>query len=289
MKKKFTLSFLLALSSLFILNSCTKEDQEVDNETQSAVDNAVCEQQFMAIAPVVNEKGINEAGIKKIAASCGTWTILGAIGNTTITPSSNDTIDSNADGFYDNGPVTFEIDYGTTTGCLAFDSLSTKYGKIRITTAKRWSAYNNPVTIDLLNYKINTVNYSAQIIITRLDSVTVTTQINNGNCTNGTWNIDYTGTKTIKQIAGFSTKNNEADDVISITGSSSGKNREGRNFTTNITSALIKKSTCKFMTSGTVDVTPDGFKTRTVDFGNGSCDDDATFTVNGQTISFKLK
>ncbi len=289
MKKKFTLSFLLALSSLFILNSCTKEDQEVDNETQSAVDNAVCEQQFMAIAPVVNEKGINEAGIKKIAASCGTWTILGAIGNTTITPSSNDTIDSNADGFYDNGPVTFEIDYGTTTGCLAFDSLSTKYGKIRITTAKRWSAYNNPVTIDLLNYKINTVNYSAQIIITRLDSVTVTTQINNGHCTNGTWNIDYTGTKTIKQIAGFSTKNNEADDVISITGSSSGKNREGRNFTTNITSALIKKSTCKWMSSGTVDVTPDGFKTRTVDFGNGSCDDDATFTVNGQTISFKLK
>ncbi|MBA4240308.1 MAG: hypothetical protein C0448_06260 [Sphingobacteriaceae bacterium] len=289
MKKKFTLSFLLALSSLFILNSCTKEDQEVDNETQSAVDNAVCEQQFMAIAPVVNEKGINEAGIKKIAASCGTWTILGAIGNTTITPSSNDTIDSNADGFYDNGPVTFEIDYGTTTGCLAFDSLSTKYGKIRITTAKRWSAYNNPVTIDLLNYKINTVNYSAQIIITRLDSVTVTTQINNGHCTNGTWNIDYTGTKTIKQIAGYSTKNNEADDVISITGSSSGKNREGRNFTTNITSALIKKSTCKWMSSGTVDVTPDGFKTRTVDFGNGSCDDDATFTVNGQTISFKLK
>lgn len=289
MKKKITLSFLLAVSSLFILNSCTKEDQEVDNETQSAVDNAVCEQQFMAIAPVVNEKGINEAGIKKIAASCGTWTILGAIGNTTITPSSNDTIDSNADGFYDNGPVTFEIDYGTTTGCLAFDSLSTKYGKIRITTAKRWSAYNNPVTIDLLNYKINTVNYSAQIIITRLDSVTVTTQINNGHCTNGTWNIDYTGTKTIKQIAGYSTKNNEADDVISITGSSSGKNREGRNFTTNITSALIKKSTCKWMSSGTVDVTPDGFKTRTVDFGNGSCDDDATFTVNGQTISFKLK
>lgn len=289
MKKKFTLSFLLALSSLFILNSCTKEDKEVDNETQSAVDNAVCEQQFMAIAPVVNEKGINEAGIKKIAASCGTWTILGAIGNTTITPSSNDTTDSNADGFYDNGPVTFEIDYGTTTGCLAFDSLSTKYGKIRITTAKRWSAYNNPVTIDLLNYKINTVNYSAQIIITRLDSVTVTTQINNGHCTNGTWNIDYTGTKTIKQIAGYSTKNNEADDVISITGSSSGKNREGRNFTTNITSALIKKSTCKWMSSGTVDVTPDGFKTRTVDFGNGSCDDDATFTVNGQTISFKLK
>lgn len=289
MKKNITLSVVFALSSVFLLNSCAKEDKEVDNETQSAVDNAVCEQQFMAITPVVNEKGINEAGIKKIAASCGTWTILGAIGNTTITPSANDTLDSNADGFYDNGPVTFEIDYGTSTGCLASDSFSTRYGVIRITTAKRWTAYNNPVTIDLLNYKINTINYSAQIIITRLDSVTITTQINNGHCTNGTWNIDYTGTKTIKQIGGYSTKTDESDDVISITGNSSGKNRDGRTFTTNITSALIKKSTCKFMTSGTVDVTPDGFKTRTVDFGNGACDDDATYTVNGQTISFKLK
>jgi len=288
MKKNITLSFVLAFSSLFLLNSCTKEDNEVDNETQSAVDNAVCEQQFMAITPVVNEKGINEAGIKKVAASCGTWTILGAISGTNTANVATDTI-VDANGFYQNGPVTFEIDYGTTTGCLAFDSLSTKYGKIRITTAKRWTAYNNPVTIDLLNYKINTIDYSAQIIITRLDSVTVTTQINNGHCTNGTWNIDYTGTKTIKQIAGFSTKNNEADDVISIIGNSSGKNRDGRNFTTNITSALIKKSTCKWMSSGTVDVTPDGFKTRTVDFGSGSCDDDATYTVNGQTISFKLK
>lgn len=288
MKKNITLSLIIAISSLFLLNSCTKEDKEVDTETQSAVDNAVCEQQFMAITPVINEKGINEAGIKKIAASCGTWTILGAISGTNTANVATDTI-VDANGFYQNGPVTFEIDYGTTTGCLSFDNLSTKYGVIRITTAKRWTAYNNPVTIDLLNYKINTINYSAQIIITRLDSVTVTTQINNGHCTNGTWNIDYTGTKTIKQIGGFSTKTDESDDVISISGSSSGKNRDGRNFTTNITSDLIKKSTCKFMTSGTVDVTPDGFKTRTVDFGNGSCDDDATYTVNGQTISFKLK
>lgn len=287
MKKNITLSVVFALSSLFLLNSCTKEDKEVDNETQSAVDNAVCEQQFMAITPVVNEKGINEAGIKKIAASCGTWTILGAISGTNTANVATDTI-VDANGFYQNGPVTFEIDYGTTTGCLSFDSVSTRYGVIRITTAKRWNSYNNPVTIDLLNYKINNINYSAQIIINRLDSVTVTMQVNNGHCTNGTWNIDYTGTKVIKQIAGYSTKNNEADDVISIDGNSSGKNREGRNFTTDITSPLIKKSTCKFFTSGTVDVTPDGFKTRIIDFGSGECDNQATYTVNGQTISFNL-
>jgi hypothetical protein len=84
-------------------------------------------------------------------------------------------------------------------------------------------------------------------------------------------------------------KTDEADDVISITGNSSGKNRLGRTFTTDITSGLIKRSDCKYITSGTLELTPEGLRTRTVDFGNGTCDDDATFTVNGQTISFKLK
>lgn len=286
MKKNIILSVSLIFSALITLNSCKKKT-EVDNETQSVVDNAICEQQFMAITPVVNEKGINQAGIKRTSASCGTWSVLGAISGTNTPNVATDTLDSNGDGFYDNGPVSFQIDYGT--GCLSFDNLSFKTGIIKITSAKRWSTYNNPVTIDLLNYKVNNITYSGQIIITRNDSVTLTTQVINGHCTDGSWNIDYEGTKVIKQIGGYSTKNTEADDVISIDGNSSGKNREGRTFTTSITSSLIKKSNCKYITSGTLDLTPDGFKTRTVDFGNGTCDDDATYTVNGSTVSFKLR
>jgi len=38
-----------------------------------------------------------------------------------------------------------------------------------------------------------------------------------------------------------------------------------------------------------LELTPDGFKTRTVDFGDGTLDDKATFTVDGQTISFTMQ
>ena len=284
MKKNIFLSSILIASSIITINSCKKKT-EVDTETQSVVDNSICEQQFMAIQPVVNEKGITQSGIKK-TTSCGTWSILGAISGTNTPNVTNDTV-VNANGFFQNGPVTFQIDYGT--GCMSSDGLSLKTGIINIKASKRWSVYGNPITIDLQNYKINNVTYTGQIITTKVDSVTLTTQVINGHCTNGTWNIDYAGTKTIKQIGGYSTKGDESDDVISITGNSSGKNRDNRNFTTSITSALIKKSSCKYMTSGTLDLTPDGLKTRTVDFGSGTCDDDATFSVNGQTISFKLK
>lgn len=263
-------------SLLLSVYSCKKKT-EVDNETQSVVDNAVCEQQFMSIQPVINEKGINEKGIKKELAACETFTIL-----------SGDTTDATPkDDIYDSGPVTFQIDYGTV-GCLGSDG-TMKKGKINITTAKKWRVFNHVVTIDLVEYKVNNISYSGQIKITKVDSVTITTEVINGHCTDGTWHIDYAGTKTLKQIGGYSTKNISSDDVFTITGNSSGKNRENRTFTSTITNPLVKKVSCKYITSGTLELTPDGFKTRTVDFGNGNCDDDATFSVNGQTVSFKLK
>ena len=287
MKRNIILSTVLIASSIITLNSCKKK-QEVDNETQSVVDNAICEQQFMAIQPVVNSKGISEKGIKRTMSSCESWNILGALGNATITPSANDTIDVNGDGLYDNGPVTFQIDYGTT-GCLGNDGVL-KYGKINITLAKRWSVLtNNQITVDLVSFKSAGTTYSGQIKITRPDAVTLTVEVINGHCTDGSWNIDYAATKTVKQIGPGVSTPDESDDEIEITGNSTGTSREGRAFSTNISSALHKKSSCKFITSGTLDLTPDGFKTRTVDFGSGTCDDDATYTVNGQTISFKLR
>jgi hypothetical protein len=287
MKKSSIIAFVLIVSSVITLNSCKKKT-EVDNESQSAVDNALCEQQFMAIQPVTNTKGINEAGIKRTTLTCESWAILGALSNGTITPSANDTIDSNADGFYDNGPVTFQIDYGTV-GCIGFDGVY-RTGKLNITLPRRFSyTDSNQVVVDLIGYQANGITYSGQVKVTRANSVTCTVDVINGHCTNGTWNIDYSGTKTITQTGGQSTPNDESDDIISITGSSQGVNREGRAFTSNISNALIKKSSCKFITSGSLDLTPDGFKTRTVDFGNGDCDDKATYTVNGQTIEFTLK
>lgn len=276
MKKIILLSSILVVSSIITLSSCKKKT-EVDTETQSVVDNALCEQQFMAIQPVVNDKGIRENGLKKMAATCETFSVI-----------AGDTTDAAPkDGIYDLGAVTFQIDYGTV-GCVGHDGVY-RTGKINITTLKKWKKYGNIVTVDLIGYKANNVTYSGQIKITLTDSVSITTEVINGHCTNGTWNIDYAGTKTLKQTAGYSTKLDASDDIFSISGNSSGKNREGRNFTTSITNALIKKTNCKWISSGTLKLTPDGFATRTVDFGNGACDDDATFTVNDQTISFKLQ
>ena len=276
---------MIILSSLLIINGCKKKT-EVDNETQSVVDNAMTEQLFMSIPPTVSEKGIKENGIRRTSASCETWTILGAISGTNTPNVATDTIVNTA-GFYQNGPVSFQIDYGTT-GCIGSDGVYRK-GKLKIKTAKRWNKYGNIITVDLIGFNINALTLSGQLKITYADSVTLSTEVINGQCSDGTWQINYSGIKTVKQIAGYSTKLDGSDDIYSIGGSTSGKNREGRSFTTTITNNLIKKSNCKWISSGVLELTPDGFKTRTVDFGNGTCDDDATFSVNGQTLAFKLQ
>lgn len=284
MKTKSIISSILIVSAIISLNSCKKK-AEVDNESQSVVDNAICEQEFMSIQPVVNDKGITQSGIKRTTAALDTFKILGALGNPTITPSANDTV-TNAAGEYINGPVTFQLTY--LNGYIGNDGVA-RTGSINITTLKRWSVLNNTVTVDLSNYKANNVTYSGQIKITKSNATTVTLEVVNGHCSDGTWNIDYAGTKTLTQVGGVNTPGDESDDIYEITGNSTGKNREDRTFTTSITTKLIKKSSCKFITSGTMDLTPDGFKVRTVDFGNGDCDNKATYTVNGQTIEFTLK
>lgn len=78
------------------------------------------------------------------------------------------------------------------------------------------------------------------------------------------------------------------DDRYSITGTANGVNRLGRAFTINITKALVVALDCKWVREGTLELIPDGLDTRTVDYGNGACDNDATVTIRNRTYNIKM-
>lgn len=272
--KKIIVIGLLFVSSIVITQSCKKTTPVVDNETQSVVDNALCEQQFMSIAPNVNSKGAGSpknAGFKT-TTTCGTWSITSA--------NMADT-NTNSVGLYINGPVNFEINY---LGCVDNDGIA-KSGKITLKSTHKWSMLTGTntavatTTVAFGNYTADGVVYDGTVVITKSVN-SLTTKVIGGHCTNSSWNIYYDCDKTL-------TKNANGD--FTISGSSSGTNREGRTFTTNILTPLFKPANYKFITSGTLELTPNGFKTRTVDFGNGTLDNQATFTVDGQTFTFTMK
>lgn len=289
MKKTLYLSAIILFSSILVLNSSCKKKEDtvvVDDETQSVVDNSVCEQEFMRLAPEVSNKG---AGSPKAAGfktnSCGDWICLG-VANPSLTPNvTNDTMVNSQTGMYINGPVKFIADYSTV--CLPLDGV-TRTGTLTVISTGHWKTLNPDsgyVDITFNNYKVSNgtsnITYTGKIHITRPSLTSIRTVVTNGHCSNGTWNIDYAADKTVSVDAAL---------TASIYGTSSGTNRDGVGFTVNTpqSSPLVKKVDCKWISSGVLELTPSGHKTRTVDYGNGTCDNKATFTVNGNTISFDM-
>lgn len=286
--KYFTVIGLALISLSITLGSCKKKE-EVDNETQSVVDNAICEQHFMSVAPTLFLKATGSPkhnGFRVATCGQGTWILVG--NDTTTSHFQNDTV-INISGRYVNGPVNFIIDYNQTSGCPDVDNI-TKLGKIKIKSSHKWSAITTQTintvataTITYVNYVADGITYNGIVTLTRTTNGTIhtiRTQVAGGNCTKDGWNIYYTCDKSIEQ--------NSNGDAL-ITGSSTGINRDGRSFSASVTTPLFKPFNYKYITSGQLDITPDKLKARTVNFGNGTLDNKATFSVGGQIFEFTLQ
>lgn len=92
-------------------------------------------------------------------------------------------------------------------------------------------------------------------------------------------------TELIKGGEDFDPTNN----VYAITGEARGNNRNGREFEAMIKEALIIEVGCPNVTQGVLDITPEELKTRSVDYGDGNCDDDAIVTIGNKTYDIKLR
>lgn len=267
MKKVTYLSLLIAGTiTLFTINSCQKE--KPDTETQSAVDNNICETEFTKMMPRVNDFGINEQGVKSMRSACPTI----------ISP---DTVAS------PGWPRTMVIDYGTT-GCPDTIDGKVRKGQIICSFSNRWHIVGSYVKITLVNFSVNGLVYACDSIIIRHSAATAfQTQVFNGKCTGNGWNLEWACDRTLTQTAGFGDMD-PYNDVFSLTGNANGKNRDGKTYTVNVRTPLVKRSSCSWIESGKVDLTPEGLATRTVDFGNGTCDKKATLTINGNTFTFDM-
>lgn len=290
------------IALLFAFGCKKKETVEVDNETQSSVDNAVADQEYASIVPSVQNHAINTKGTGTSGkltgaalAPCDVLNWLNQTGSSNGYPMA-DTLRTGGDTTKYNKAPLYELDLANASTCPAsFTDGKPRSGKwiVRVTGPLKWAG--NQMIIKLVNHKTNgLITYSCDsIIITTVTSNTLVTKYNvklvNGVCTTANWTIKYSSDRTISHYA----KGNPAgtDPVTEVFGTANGINRQGRAFTVNIpqSSPLVKHKACQYIDKGVLTLTPEGFRERTVDFGSGACDDDATFTVNGSTVAFKLK
>lgn len=178
-----------------------------------------------------------------------------------------------------------KIDFGT--GCTSPWGVVRK-GIINIVLTDSLRKTGSTATVTFDNYFVNGFKREGTIIWTNTTVANSGTpsfrrQVLNGKITAATgayWL--HTADINITQTAGANTPNNLTDDVFSIAGTRTVTNAAGRTRTSTTQTPLQKKAICANIDQGVVKVEgPNHYAI--IDFGNGTCDKEATISIDGRT------
>lgn len=188
-------------------------------------------------------------------------------------------------------PVTVTLDWGT--GCSNTLDDITRSGKITVSLSGLMNEVNSLATFTFVDFVSEGYKVSGVHKIKYLG-------LNSGN----NWprysvlteaRIEFPDKKFITYRAEYIRLKSEGastitpdDDVWRIEGHSSGVTREGLAWTASYPSALVKKNSCKWVSSGSILITPEGMAPRTINFGEGTCDNKATLVIEDKTYEITL-
>ena len=267
---------ILTLSILTILFYACKDENIINTpeqtSTQASQDHLFAENTFNDINRVV-EDGFNDNGLSK--SSCANYKSM-----------ASDSSDAD----------TLIIDFGEVD-CLD------EYGKLRrgkiiviYTAPYQDSLAQISTTFD--HYYVNSTNWvQGSRTVTNLgrnvDGDMVFDIAVDANITTEIGRIDWISNRTRFWTDGRNTTQYPFDDIYTVVGSASGNGLNNRDFTVNITDSLEVNLGCLLPTitynkrcvivSGKVEVTPDGYAARKIDYGMGGCNCDFSVTINGKT------
>ena len=188
-------------------------------------------------------------------------------------------------------PIVITFDWGT--GCASAEDGITRSGKVSVSLTGFMNVPNSVATFTFTDFVSNGNKITGVHRITYVG-------LNSGN----SWprytvfteaKIVFPDNKSMNYRAEYTRLQSEGsatavltDDVWRIEGTSSGTTREGVAWTANYPSALVKKNSCKWFSSGSVLITPTGGVPRTINFGDGTCDNKATLTIGTTTTDIVL-
>jgi hypothetical protein len=274
--RNISLLVLLFAANFFLFTACNK-----DNNTTNTKETAVDQNSILA------ERTFNDIGNYTSTAMSAGKSMLKS-GQTVMSPDAS-CLQISLD--LTSEPNRLILDFGTVN-CMCEDGFNRR-GKIIVSFASGFNDSLTTLTTTLENFAVN-------------DNVINGTRIlkNKGHNAAGNLNWDVTvdgsivlasGEGTITYQAAHNTELIEGentpaytDNVYSITGSANGTAITGQAFSMLITTPLISKMTCGYFVSGIVDITPAAEPLRTLNYGNGDCDNKATITVSGVTFEITL-
>lgn len=268
-------TFLFAVLFGVVISGCKKDEQE-DLDTTSSSDNALAEATFNDVKNIADQAEQGSLTTYRMSESTSFLTHCATI-------TRNDTVN----------PKVLTIDFGSSN-CEGHDQRNRR-GKIIVTYTGAYRDSGSTHTITFDNYYVNDNKVEGS------KTVTNTGRNSAGNLTysisvsgsiilaNGKGTITWTSNRTREWVAGESTLLNWTDDAYLIRGSASGTSAAGVAYSANISTALRVQLNCRYIVSGVFDITPSGKVTRSINYGNGTCDAQATVTINGNVYNITLR
>lgn len=264
MKKLLTLAVIAFIG----FTSCKKEEVLSTDEMETLMaDNATADNLFSDDYLVYDETLSGAESLNFPPSPCLTVTH-----DTTVTPRL------------------ITMDYGSVN-CRCRDG-RLRRGIVYITYTGRPNQPGTVTTVTYANYFVNDHQISGTRTLTngtyaptgnpaRIRSANITISFPGGG------SMNRVETDTVEFFAGSNTPGIRLDDVFLIRGSASGS-QGSFTFSRNINTPLRREAACQWLTSGNVTISRSGRPSRTIDYGNGSCDNQATVTVNGTTRTITL-
>lgn len=184
-------------------------------------------------------------------------------------------------------PKVITLDFGS--GCTDNDG-KVKSGKVTLSITKIWEP-GTEVSIEYDNYKEDGASLSGKFTLQNQSTqnagiFNVLAENIQAADANG-YTLAYDAVQTFTQTAGHPTWWDLTDDVYGITGTINSVLTNGETVDWTIQTPLVKANNCYWISAGTGTLNINGLDA-IVDYGDGSCDNKAAVTVNGQTYQITL-
>ena len=187
-------------------------------------------------------------------------------------------------------PITVTVDFGS--GCTSQDGIS-RSGSITYVFSGKLSAPGTTISATFNNYVVNGYQLGGTYSITNTSTgstFSLESKVINGTITypNDTA-YAFSGDKTTTLVSG--TLGDVSSYQFSVTGSYNISNSVGESLSAVVTTPLTRVLTCRYVTQGDIAFTyaRSGVSIKgTLDFGNGTCDNNATITIGSNTYPVSL-
>lgn len=269
------LTLIAIISFGLFITSCKKDENEPNADTNISKDEAFAESIYDNVTNITDEAYV--IGSTNLKSGTTDRIFLGDCATVTL----DTTVDIR----------TIIIDFGDEN-CLCNDGRYRR-GKILVSFTGRYWHTGTVITTGFDNYFVND---------NQVDGTKVVTNMGPNDSGHPVFNIDVTGVIYLANNGGTLSWNSERiremiegydtrrirDDVYLITGTANGIRPNGTTWETEIVNPLRRELNCRYIVSGTVNITPQGLSTRVLDFGDGECDNIATITIDGVTYTIFL-